>query len=277
MTTEQQVARHYGREGLEQAILAAVVASGKDIDHLEPADLSGADEFHLGWRAQTIELADRLGLAPEHHVLDIGAGIGGPARHFAERYGCRVTGIDLTLEFVAVANALTQRCGLGDKVTFKLGSALALPFATGEYDAATLIHVGMNIADKAQLFAEARRVLKPGSRFAVYDVMLADLKGLQLPYPMPWAASEETSFVETPTTYRHLLEAAGFTIEAERDRRDFALALGREMRKKAEMQGAPPLGLHIIMGPATPERLRNVMGSLELGLIAPIEMIARAV
>ena len=277
MDTERQVARHYGREGLEQAILAALLASGKDIDHLDPADLSGADEFHLGWRAQTIELAERLGLAPEHHVLDIGSGIGGPARYFAAARGCRVTGIDLTPEFVAVANALTRRCGLADRVSFQEGSALALPSAVGAFDAATLIHVGMNIADKAQLFAEARRVLKPGGRFCVYDVMRVDENGPQLPYPMPWAASAETSFVETAATYRRLLEAADFVIEAERDRRDFVLALGREMREKAAIHGAPPLSLHIIMGPATPERLRNVMGSLERGLIAPIEIIARAV
>jgi SAM-dependent methyltransferase len=276
METEQKVARHYGRDGLEQAILAALAASGKDIAHLKTADLAAADEFHLGWRAQTVAFALQLGLARGQKVLDIGAGIGGPARYFAQAHGCNVTGIDLTPEFVAVATALTQRCGLGGEATFRLGSALALPCDDGAFDAATLIHVGMNIADKAGLFAEARRALKPGGRFGIYDVMLVEGRSRDLPYPMPWAETAETSFVESPEAYRRLLEGSGFTIETQRNRREFSLELGREMRARAAASGTPPLGLHIIMGPAATERLKNVMGSLEHNVIAPIEIIARA-
>lgn len=276
MTTDQVVAQHYGREGLEQAILAALTAAGKDVTDLSPDDLAGIDEFHLGWRAQTVSLAERLGLGLDDHVLDIGAGIGGPARCFAARYGCRVVGIDLTPDFVDVAQALTQRCGLADLVSFYLGSALALPFGVGSFDVATLIHVGMNIEDKASLFAEARRVLKLGGRFGVYDVMFADEK-VVLPYPMPWAISPETSFVETLAVYRRLLASAGFAIEAEANRRDPTLNLAREMRAQAAKSGPPSLGLHVIMGPAAKDRLRNVMDALEQGLIAPVEIIARAV
>lgn len=274
METEQQVARHYGRSGIEQAILEALRASGKDIDHLAPGDLSGADEFHLGWQAATAELARDLGLGPDLHVLDVGSGIGGPARHFATAQGCRVTGIDLTAEFVEAAEALTRRCGLAGLVSFRQGSALAMPFPDSGFDAATLTHVGMNIADKAALFAEVRRVLKPGARFGVYDVM--QVADGDLPYPMPWAATPETSFVETPETYRRLLEEAGFAVEAEHDRSELALRLGREMRERAAVEGAPPLGLHLLMGPATRERIGNVMATLERGLIAPVEMVARA-
>lgn len=274
METEQQVARHYGRSGIEPAILDALRASGKDVDHLAPGDLSGADEFHLGWHVATAELAKDLGLGPDLHVLEVGCGIGGPARHFAAAHGCRVTGIDLTAEFVEAAEALTRRCGLAGLVSFRQGSALAMPFADAEFDAATLIHVGMNIADKAALFAEVRRVLKPGARFGVYDIMR--MAEGELPYPMPWAATPETSFVEPPETYRRLLREAGFTIEAEHDRSELALRLGREMREHAAIHGAPPLGLHLLMGPATRERIGNVMATLERGLIAPTEIIARA-
>lgn len=280
MDTEQQVARHYGaRSGagdaaLETRIIEALIKSGKDVGKLTAADLSGADEFHLGWRAQTVELARELGLAPSLRVLDIGSGIGGPARYFAEAHGCRVTGIDLTPEFVACAVALTARCGLAGRVDFQQGSALAMPFAASTFDAATLIHVGMNIADKAKLFAEARRVLMAGGTFCVYDVMQMD--AAPLPYPMPWAASLETSFVETPETYRRLLEAAGFRIRQERNRRDFVLALAKRMREDIAVNGAPPLSLHVLMGPAGKERLGNVMAALERGSIAPVEMIAVA-
>lgn len=275
MDTEQQVARHYSHGSLERAILDALGASGKDVDRFEPADLSGVDEFHLGWRAATIEFADVLGLAPGMHVLDIGAGIGGPARYFAEARGCRVTGIDLTEEFVQVADSLTRRCGLADRVSFRQASALALPFADGTFDRAAMIHVGMNIEDKARLFAEARRVLKPGARFGVYDIMRAG--DGEISYPVPWAATEATSFVEPASTYRRLLAAAGFELEHERNRRDFVLALAREMRERAAKQGPPPLGPHILMGAATPVRLGNVMSALERGTIAPTEMVARAV
>jgi ubiquinone/menaquinone biosynthesis C-methylase UbiE len=274
MTTEQQVARHYTHGSLQQAIFDALKAMGKDPDRLTASDLSAADEFHLGWRAATAMLAKDLGLAQDMHVLDVGSGIGGPARFFAETHGCHVTGIDLTDEFVRVAGELTRRCGLGDFVSFQQASALDLPFDADAFDAATLIHVGMNIADKAKLFENVRRVLKPGALFGVYEVMRAGAG--EIPYPMPWAETSETSFVEAPETYRRLLIAAGFEVEREENRREFVLKLAGEMREKAAIHGAPPLNLHILMGPASRDRFANVMSTLESGTIAPVEMIARA-
>jgi ubiquinone/menaquinone biosynthesis C-methylase UbiE len=274
MSVEQEVARHYGRGDLEQAFLDALIASGKDPERLAAADLAAADEFHLGWLPATVELAKGLALAPGMHVLDIGAGIGGPARYLAQTFGCRVTGIDLTPDYVAVADALTRRCGLADKVTFRQASAVALPFADAGFDAATMLHVGMNIADKAKAFGEVRRVLRPGGRFTVYEVMRAS-EG-ELPYPMPWAQTPATSFVEPVDTYRRLLRAAGFDILVEHDRSELALRLGREMREKVAREGVPPLGLHILMGAMTPQRLGNVTAALERGLIAPIELVTRA-
>jgi ubiquinone/menaquinone biosynthesis C-methylase UbiE len=274
MDTERQVAKHYTHGALEGAILKALKSAGKDIDKLISGDLSGVDEFHLGWHAVTVELAKDLGFKRGMEVLDAGSGIGGPARYFAEAHGCRVTGIDLTPEFVDVATSLTRRCGLSDKVSFQQASALALPFEAGTFDAATLIHVGMNIKDKAKLFAEVRRVLKKGGRFGVYDVMRMEEK--DIPYPMPWAMTAETSFVEPPDTYRKLLAAASFTIESETNRRHLVLKLGQEMREDAAKQGSPALGLSALLGPAAKERLANVTATLEGGTIAPIEMIARA-
>jgi hypothetical protein len=150
-----------------------------------------------------------------------------------------------------------------------------LPFGAATFDAATLIHVGMNIADKARLFAEARRVLKPGAPFCVYEVMMAG-EG-DLPYPMPWSQTAETSFVETPDSYRRLLDAAGFKIEREENRRAFVLDLAREMKAKIERDGLPALNQHVLIGPEAKVRLGNVMATLERGTIAPIEMITSAV
>jgi ubiquinone/menaquinone biosynthesis C-methylase UbiE len=274
MDIERQVASQYTRGGLEGAILDALTKSGKDPDKLANTDLSSIDEFHLGWYAETDELARELGFSRDSHVLDVGSGIGGPARHLAVALGCRVTGIDLTEEFVQVAVALTRRCGLADRVSFRQGSALTLPFEGGTFDGALLMHVGMNIADKATLFSEVRRVLKPGGRFGVYDIM--QIGEGELPYPMPWAMTQATSFVERPETYRRLLAASGFEIEKERNRRDFVLTLGREMREKIAREGMPALGPRIL-GADMPERIGNVMAVLERGTIAPVEMIARAI
>jgi ubiquinone/menaquinone biosynthesis C-methylase UbiE len=275
MNTEQQVAKHYSHGSLLQAVLDALKQMGKDPERFAAMDLSTGDEFHLGWLPATVALAKDLGLASGMQVLDVGCGIGGPARYFAEAHQCRVTGIDLTEEFVQVAVELTRRCGLGDRASFRQGSALDLPFGAGTFDAATLIHVGMNIADKARLFGEVRRVLKPGALFCAYEVMRVG-EG-DLPYPMPWAQSTETSFVEMPETYRRLLSAAGFKIEREENRRAFVLDLAREMRAKIERDGLPALNQHVLIGPEAKVRLGNVMATLERGTIAPVEMIARAV
>lgn len=273
MTTEQEVARHYSHGALERAILDALQASGKDIGHLDPADLAAADEFHLGWLAATVDLANDLALSPGMKVLDVGCGIGGPARYFAEHHGCSVTGVDLTDEFVSVATSLTDRCGLAELVSFRQASALSLPFGDESFDRATLIHVGMNISDKASTFAEIYRVLKTKGVFAVYDIM--NVTGEELPFPMPWAESLATSFVEAPQTYRDLLGRAGFTLRSEKNRREMSLSLGRHMREEVEKHGRPLLGPHTVMGEAAPKRLGNVMLALAAGTIAPIQMLVQ--
>jgi len=274
MTTEQQVAEQYRHGSLERAILDAVAANGGDVERLTRRDLANADEFHLGSHAATAGLASDLGLVSGMRVLDVGSGIGGPARYFAEAHGCIVEGIDLSDEYVRVANALTRRCGLADRVSFRQASALAIPFSDRSFDCATLIHVGMNIADKAKAFAEIRRVLKLGGSFGVYDAMRAG-EG-EIAYPIPWAMTAATSFLETPVAYRALLAETGFAIEEERDWRDTALQLGRKMRERTARSGGSPLGLHILMGPSTPQRIANIVSVLERDVLAPIEIVARA-
>lgn len=275
MTIEQSVARHYTHGALNRTILDALAAAGKDLHRLTPADLAPVDEFHIGGRQATIDFAEQLGLRRGMHLLDIGSGLGGAARYFADEQGCRVSGIDLTDEYVAVAEDLARRVGLGGRVSYQQGSALALPFAPGSFDGAYLLHVGMNIDDKPALFAGVRRVLKPKGVFGIYDVMrLADGA---LTFPVPWASRAETSFVTDPATYRRALEAAGFEILAERSRREFAIAFFQQMRARAAQAGPPPLGLHIVMGADYKTKVANMIASLEAGLIAPTEMICRAV
>lgn len=271
---EKIVASHYGHGSLLAAILGALKASGKDVERLSTADLISIDEFHLGWRAATVELANDLAFPVGASIIDLGSGLGGPARYFAEARGCDVTGVDLTNEFVEIATELTRRCGLSARARFHQGSALSLPFADHSFDGATMLHVGMNIQDKASLFAEARRVLARGARFGIYDVMRV-AEG-SIPYPAPWAMNADSSFVETPATYKSLLEKAGFAIETEANRADLAIALLAKMRANAQA-GAPALpNLPALLGPDAPRRFSNITNAVEQRLLAPIELIARA-
>jgi SAM-dependent methyltransferase len=240
---------------------------------LRPEDLAAIDEFHIGGNEATATLADQLGLRPGMALLDLGSGIGGPARFLARRYGCRVTGIDLTPEYVQVATALTRMVGLEGQVTFRVGSATDLPFGDASFDAATLLHVGMNIADKQALCVGAARVLRPRGLFAIYDVMR--VKAGDIDFPMPWATAASMSFVAEPALYRTALEAAGFEIVAERNRRDAAIAFFRAMRARFAESGPPPLGIHVLMGREAPQKIANLIAGLEAGRIAPVEMIAR--
>ena len=271
---ERRVAEHYAQAGLEKIILEALTSEGKDLDRLAPDDLAPVDEFHTGGRDATVEFAAQLNFAPEAHILDVGCGIGGPSRFFAEHYGCRVTGIDLTEDFVRTAKGLARRVGLGDRVTYRQASALDLPFEQGTFDGAYMMHVGMNIEDKPALFAEIRRVLKPGAVFGVYDVMLAG-KG-EPRFPMPFAVSPENSFLQSAEDYRAALEAAGFTVEKESNRLDAARAYFQEQLARMPADGPPRLGLGILLKGQGPEMFANVVSLYEDGVLAPIELVARA-
>jgi ubiquinone/menaquinone biosynthesis C-methylase UbiE len=271
---ERNVAMHYGHGTLEAAILDALAAMGNDIDHLAPADLAPVDEFHIGGRQATVAFANEFGVARGMHLLDIGAGLGGAARYFASERGCRVTGVDVTEDYVRVATALAKRVGLADKVAFQKASGLELPFEPASFDGAYMMHVGMNIFDKDALFVEVRRVLKPGGVFGIYDIMRSGPG--EVPLPMPWASAVTTSFVEDEATYRRLLERARFRVEKARNRRDFALKFYRDLRERFAGSGPPPLGLHLLMGPTAQKKYGNMMRAVEDGILAPIEIIARA-
>jgi SAM-dependent methyltransferase len=273
MSTTGRLTEHYRHGGLEQALLDGLRAAGKDPDHLRPEDMMGSDEFHIGGVAATRELAGQMELAPGMTVLDIGSGVGGPARQMAGM-GCVVTGVDLSAEYVGVATALSRRMGLAAAVSFRQGDAAVMDLAPGSFDRATLLHVGMNIADKPALFAAVYRALKPGGIFAVYDVMR--LGPGDIAYPVPWSSTAETSFVETPAVYRAALGKAGFTVFAERARGEVARGFFAQLRAtQAQAGGPPPLGLHLVLGPTGRTKSANMQAMVESGLIAPVEMLGR--
>ena len=273
MEIEQAVTRHYAHGALEEAILNALEAAGKDVNRLTPKDLAPVDEFHVGGRQATMAFAEQFGPKPGMRLLDIGCGLGGAARYFASEHGCQVTGIDLSGEYIAVANTLAALVGLGERVSCQQGSALDLHFAPGSFDGAYMFHVGMNIENKSRLFREVRRVLAPSGVFGIYDVMR--LAAGDLHYPVPWTSSPDVSFVADAESYRRLLVAAGFEVVTERSRRDFALEVFAQMRARGAAGAPAPLGLHIVMGASAGQKVKNMMGDITAGLIAPIELICR--
>lgn len=274
--TEERVADHYTSGALTARIKDALRALGVDPEAPGPDDLKPVDEFHTGGVAATDDLLAQLDVGPTTRVLDIGCGLGGTPRHVAHRYGAHVSGVDLTPEFIDTARDLSALVGLADVTEFHVGSALALPVGDAAFDLALMLHVGMNIEDKATLMTEARRALAPGGTFAIFDVMRAEDETTPLAFPVPWSEVAETSFVTPLATYADAATAAGFEIVASRQRTQFALDFFAAAFARAAEHGPPPLGIHLMMKETAGDKIKNYLENVKAGRITPTELILRA-
>ena len=258
--SNQAVEDHYTRRDLGEIILAALKQAGKDVDGLTTDDLAPVDEFHGGQRQATIRLAGLIGLDGSERVLDVGSGIGGPSRFLASRYGCHVTGIDLTAEFCRVAEMLTRLTGLTGRVSYRPGNALDLPFDDMSFDVVWSQNASMNIADRDRLYAEMYRVLKTGGRLALQEVVSG--QGGEPHYPVPWAREPNISFLLSADATRAKLEAAGFRVVAWHDttRPSLASSLARAQAAGGPL---PALGIHLLIGRDWEAIARNSARNLE--------------
>lgn len=266
--TDQSIDR-YTTGDLRERLFAALRASGKEPGVLLPGDLAEADHFHSGGMACTAEVAAALEIGLGSRVLDVGSGIGGPARFFA-RLGAVVTGVDVTEEFVALARELNAGSLLAGSVVMLQvpGADTGLP--GGSFDVATLLHVGMNLAKKQAVFAEVHRLLRPGGVFGVYDLMGTN----QLTYPMPWADGPGSSYVQDVADYRHFLQATGFTIIGDVDHSRRALEL-MKAQGLAQRTTPSPLGAPILLGRDPVDRIGNVVAAIASGDLAARLLIAK--
>ena len=266
------VARHYTQGNLLDAIRAGVEHLGKSPDTVTVEDLAPVDEFHIGGRVATESLFENVGVTPDDHLLDVGCGLGGASRYVAKRYGCRVTGVDLTREYVETGSELCSWVGLADQIALEQGNAMELTCSDCVFDKAYMLHVGMNIADKQRLTAELYRVLKPGGILAIYDVMRVGDGDLM--FPVPWASTESESAVSPPEEYRDALRAAGFEVTVERNRHDFAMDFFARLQAASSAEGPPPLGLHLLMGEARALKVKNMIANILRNLVAPVEIVS---
>jgi SAM-dependent methyltransferase len=261
MAAMNEVSTFYGgRGGLVAAISSGLEAAGVNRAALLPADLAPVDEFHIRGRAATVEIIDALGITADSHVLDLGSGLGGPARTIAELTGCTVTGVDLTPEFCEAATALSEWTGLSERTRFRVGDATATGLPDAAVDAAMTVHVAMNISDKPALYAEAFRVLRPTGRFVVYDVLQGE--GGEVRYPVPWANDSSTSFLATPQDMRKMLAAAGFEVVSEVDSSAESLVWFQEMLARIQRDGLPPVTFAVFLGEAFRQMTENQLANL---------------
>ena len=269
------IASHYSRGNLVEAVRRALESLGKDLNRLSVADLSEIDQLHVRGAEATRELAESLGVSAKDHVLDVGCGVGGPSRMLAAGCGCRVTGVDITEAYCRLAREMARWVGLDGRLAYRTADALALPFAAAAFDVVWTQHAAMNIADKPRLYGELRRVLKRGGRLGLYDVLQGE--GGDVIYPVPWARSPEISFLLGARDLRRLLGAAGFEIVSWRDRSPAACKWFQERRERAAQGGPPPAGALVFLGEDYQVLLGNLARNLAEGRVVTVEAVCRAV
>ena len=265
-TIGAQYSTGLSRRNIEHALINA----GKDLNHLAPADLGLLEDFHTMGRYATGQLVDLIDITSTSEVLDAGSGIGGTARFVADRFGCRVTAVDLTDEYCETHRWLNGLMGLDDRISVRQADVTELPFADATFQVAISQHVQMNVADKARLYSEARRVLVSGGRLALWDLTIGE-NSQRLDYPLPWADHPARSHLVTSDQLRHHVESCGFTIERWNDLTDQASALMQALLN----QQPNPLGLHAFVTDFK-RKAENLTRALGDGRLRAIQGVARA-
>jgi ubiquinone/menaquinone biosynthesis C-methylase UbiE len=273
MTHTQSIAAHWASGDVYGPIVAALQKMAKPLHGLTVEDLAPVDHFHARGSPATVDLADRLPIQPGQHILDIGCGLGGPARYIARRFHCRVSGIDITPPFVEAGRKLTRLLHMESQVSIEQGDGQRLPYPDATFDGAYTQHVTMNVPDRARFFAEAFRVLKPGAFFGLTEHGLGPTGKPH--HPLPWSTDGSGAYLATPDETRRLLEQTGFTNLEIESTGDKYFAAYQQVIQKAERGELPPLGIHLLLGETALAKTRNSARNIAERRTHPIQVICR--
>ncbi len=264
--------RYYSPNDLYNKIIEGLDKLGKDLSKVTLDDLQPVDEFHIRGDTATHELIKLSGFTPDMHILDVGCGIGGSTRRLAHETGCRVTGIDLSDEYIDTAQRLTQLLEMQERVDFHAASALALPFDDNFFDGVWSIQMNMNVEDKLLWLSETCRVLKPGGRAVLYEVH----GGKNSPpyFPVPWAQDDSMSFLVPPEAFRSVVTSAGFDVAVWNDKTDLARLAFAQVKEPVGAPKLPVLGVYMLVGTDISTKAYNLHRNLEEERVSLIETVA---
>jgi MPBQ/MSBQ methyltransferase len=263
---------YYSPNDLYNKIIEGLNEMGKDLSKITLDDLKPVDEFHIRSDTATKELIKLSRVTPEMHILDVGCGLGGAARRLSHETGCRVTGIDLSDEYIDAAERLTQLFNLQERVKFHAASALALPIDDDTFDGALSIQMNMNVEDKLGWLKEVYRVLKPGGRAVLYE--LCGNKNTPVYFPVPWAQDSSMSFLVPPESFRDVITSAGFDIDVWNDKTDLARKAFADMMEPVGEPNLPELGTHLLVGNDILTKAYNLRRNLDEERVSLIETVA---
>jgi SAM-dependent methyltransferase len=264
---------HYAQTNLRGRIERACTRLEVDPEKMTLTDMSNFDQVHIRGLEATLEIGDLAGLKPGMRVLDLGSGLGGPARTMAAEFGCEVVGLDIVKEFCRTADLLTEWAGMTDQVSFRIGDMRSSPFEDGEFDVVVTQHAIMNVKKKPDLFEEVHRVLKPAGGFFLYEICGENDRGLQ--YPLPWAGTSKMSFLPSTESLKAQLTEAGFTETYWADVSAKALDWYDDLANSPSVADEPPRApsIAIVLGPEAAKKTRNVERSLREGRIQLIQTL----
>lgn len=263
---------YYSPNDLYNKIIKGLNELGTDLSKVTLDDLKPVDEFHIRGDAATKELIELANFTPDMHILDVGCGVGGSTRRLSHETGCRVTGIDLSDEYIDAAERLTQLLNMQERVRFHATSALDLPFDDNTFDGAWSIQMNMNVEDKLGWLKEAYRVIKPGGRAVLYEV--CGHKNTPIHFPVPWAQDSSMSFLVSPELFRAVITSAGFEIEVWNDKTDLAQKAFANMPEPKGEQNLPELGVHLLVGNDIRTKAFNLRRNLDDERVSLIEAVA---